>query len=159
MPVRKERIRGTLHPKCVSNSAAPIVFRWFMAQTIEKYTNVTKPGVDVGLATWASTDEPSNANQTVIKIASSEDGASSSEGSEEGSNSTSSSDNLSALYSSEEEEQSETPASRRSPFQIPPLHHGGAMRTKTLSGACEVAGSAKHWRNQQMEEPATCMLI
>jgi hypothetical protein len=77
-----------------------------------KYTNVTEPGVNLGLATQASAAKPSNANKPVIEIASSEDDTSSSEGSEEGSNSTLFSDNLSALSSCEEEEQSETPAGR-----------------------------------------------
>jgi hypothetical protein len=77
----------------------------------EKYTNLAKPGIILGLVTQATAAKPSNANQLVIKIASSEDVASSSEGSEEGSNSTSSSDNLSMSSSSEEEEQSKTPAS------------------------------------------------
>jgi hypothetical protein len=75
------------------------------------YTNVTKPGIDLRMATQASVAKPSN--QPVIEIASSEDEASSSEGSEEGSNYMSSSDNLSALSSSKEEEQSMTPAGRR----------------------------------------------
>ena len=78
-----------------------------------KYTNVTKPGIDLGLATQSSAAKPSNANQPVIEIASSQDDASSSEGSEDESNSTSSSDNLSTLSSGEEEEQSETPTGCR----------------------------------------------
>jgi hypothetical protein len=77
-----------------------------------KYTNVTKPGVNLGSATQASVADPSNVDQPLTKIASGEDGASSSDGNKEGSNSTSSSDNSSALSSSEEEEQSKTPAGR-----------------------------------------------
>jgi hypothetical protein len=38
-----------------------------------------------------------------------------------------------------------------SPLQLPSLHHrgGGGNQTKTSSGACEVAGFAKCWQNQQ----------
>jgi hypothetical protein len=78
-----------------------------------KYTNATKPGANLGLATQASTAKPLNAEQPVIEIAYSEDNASSSEGSEEESISMSSSDNLSVFSSSEEEEQSKTLASCR----------------------------------------------
>jgi hypothetical protein len=75
-----------------------------------KYSKKTEPGVDLSSATQASAAKPSNANQPVIKIASTDDDASSSEGSEEGSNSLSSSDNTSTLSTSEEDEQSVTPA-------------------------------------------------
>jgi hypothetical protein len=75
-----------------------------------KYSKVTEPGVDLSSATQASAAKPSNADQPVIEVASTDDNASSSEGSEEGSNSSSSSDNTSMLSSSEEEEQSMTPA-------------------------------------------------
>ncbi len=75
-----------------------------------KYSKVTEPGIDLSTATQASAAKPLNANQPVIKVASTDDNASSSEGSEEGRNCLSSSDNMSALSSSEEEEQSVTPA-------------------------------------------------
>ncbi len=75
-----------------------------------KYSKVTEPGVDLSSATQASAAKPSNTNQPVIKIASTDDDTSSSEESKEGSNSLSSSDNTSTSSSSEEEEQSMTPA-------------------------------------------------
>jgi hypothetical protein len=78
-----------------------------------KDTTVTEPGNDLGSATQTSTAKPPNANQPAIKIASTDNDASSSEGSEGGSNSLSSSDNLSTLSSSEEEEQSIALAGRR----------------------------------------------
>jgi hypothetical protein len=49
-----------------------------------KYSKVTEPGVDLSSATQASTAKPSNADQLVIKVASTDEDASSSEGSEEG---------------------------------------------------------------------------
>jgi hypothetical protein len=48
----------------------------------EKYSNVTKPGINLGSATQASAAKLLNANQRVVKIASTDDDASSSEGSE-----------------------------------------------------------------------------
>jgi hypothetical protein len=114
-----------------------------------KYSKVTEPGVDLSSATPASAAKPSNADQPVIKVASTDDDASSSEESEEGSNSLSSSDNMSALTSSEEEEQSVTPAGSRVRTSPPPSTTGGAKHTGTSSGVCEVAGSVKHWQNQQ----------
>jgi hypothetical protein len=75
-----------------------------------KYSKVTEPGINLSTATQASAPKPSNADQPVIKVASTDDGASSSEGSEEWSDFLSSSDNTSASPSSEEEEQSVTPA-------------------------------------------------
>ena len=51
----------------------------------EKYTNVTKPGVELGAGTQASTATKSNAKQLAVKIDSPDDDASSSEGSERGS--------------------------------------------------------------------------
>ncbi len=73
-----------------------------------KYSKVTEPGIDLSSATQASAAKPSNADQPVIKVASTDDNASSSDGSEEGSNSLSFSDNTSVSSSSEEEEQSVT---------------------------------------------------
>ncbi len=90
-----------------------------------KYSKVTKPGVDLGLATQASAAKPSNADQPVFKIASTDEDTSYSEGSEEGSNSLSFSDTLSTLSSSEEEEQSMTPAGRGFCSSYPPSTMGG----------------------------------
>jgi hypothetical protein len=75
-----------------------------------KHNNVPEPGVNLCLATKASAANPLNANQPVIKIASSEDDASSNDGSEGSSNDLSSSDSLSASSSSDEEERSVAPA-------------------------------------------------
>jgi hypothetical protein len=61
------------------------------------YSKVTEPGVDLSSTTQALAAKPSNANQPVIKIASTDDDASSSKESEEGSDSLSSSDNTSIL--------------------------------------------------------------
>ncbi len=72
------------------------------------YSKVTEPGVDLSSTTQAHAAKPSNANQPVIEIATTDDDASSSEESEEGSDSWSSSDNTST--SSKEKEQSMTPA-------------------------------------------------
>jgi hypothetical protein len=117
----KQTANSTKKVKKKGHTAPEMCFQLDRARSVQtvhgandgKYMNTTKPGIDLGLATQASTAEPSNANQLVIKIASSEDDTSSSEGSEEVSNSTSSSDNLSLLSSSEEEEQSKTPVGRR----------------------------------------------
>jgi hypothetical protein len=78
----------------------------------EKYTKVTKPGVELGTGTQASTATTSNAKQPVVKITSSyDDDASSSKGSEEGSEESSSSDKTSASASSDEDDvQSNGPA-------------------------------------------------
>ncbi len=77
-----------------------------------KYAKVTKPGVDLGAGTQASAATTLNAEQPVVKIASShEDDASSSEESEEGSDELSSSDKTSASASSDEDDvQSNGPA-------------------------------------------------
>jgi hypothetical protein len=75
-----------------------------------KHNNVPKPGVNLCPATKASAADPSNADQLVTEIASSEDYASSNDGSEGSSNALSSSDSLSASASSDEEEQSVAPA-------------------------------------------------
>jgi hypothetical protein len=75
-----------------------------------KHNNVPEPGVNLCPATKASAANPSNADQSVTKIASSEDDASSNDGREGSSNASSSSDSLSASASSDEEEQSMVPA-------------------------------------------------
>jgi hypothetical protein len=74
-----------------------------------KHKNVPEPGVNLCLATKASAANPSNANQPIIKIASSEDDAFSDDRSEGSSNALLSSDSSSALSSSDEEEQSVAP--------------------------------------------------
>ena len=75
-----------------------------------KHDNVPKPGVELCPGTTASAAKPSNADQPVIEIASSEDDASSDKESEGSDDTSSSSDNPSASSSSVEEEQS-APAS------------------------------------------------
>jgi hypothetical protein len=107
----KQMADATKKGKKKGHTAPKMCFQLGSARSVQmvhgandgKYTNVTKPGIDLGSATQAYAAKPSNANQLVIKIASSEDDASSSEGSEEGSDSTSSSDKLSMLSSSQEE--------------------------------------------------------
>ncbi len=74
------------------------------------HNNVPKPGVNFFPATKAPAANPSNADQPVVEIASSEDDASSNDGSEGSSDTSSSSDSSSALSSSDEEEQSVAPA-------------------------------------------------
>jgi hypothetical protein len=74
-----------------------------------KHNNVPEPGVELHPGTQASTANPSNANQPVVEIASSEDDASSDEESEGSDDNSSSSDESSASTSSVEGEQS-TPA-------------------------------------------------
>jgi hypothetical protein len=78
-----------------------------------KYTKVTEPGVELGAGTQASAATTLNAEQPVVKIASSyDDDTSSSEESEEGSDKLSSSDEMSASASSDEDDvQSNGPAS------------------------------------------------
>jgi len=71
-----------------------------------KQDNVPEPGVKLRRGTTASAANPSNADQPVIEIASSEDDASSNEESEGSDVTLSSSDDLSASSSSVEEEQS-----------------------------------------------------
>ena len=71
-----------------------------------KHDNVPKPGVELHPGTTASAAKPLNANQLVIKIASSKDDASSNEESEGSDDTSSSSHNSSASSSSVEEEQS-----------------------------------------------------
>jgi hypothetical protein len=119
-----------------------------------KYSKVTEPGLDLSSATQASAAKPSNANQLVIEVASTDDDASSSEGSEEGSNSLSSSDNTSMLSSSEEEEQSVTPAGSRqsAPATLPPPQGGKACRDIKWC----VQSS---WVSKMLVEPATCVLF
>ncbi len=78
-----------------------------------KYTNVTKPGVELGTGTQASAATKLNAEQPAVEIDSPDDGTSSSEGSEGGSDKTSSSDKTSASVSSDEDEQSDGPAGSR----------------------------------------------
>ena len=71
-----------------------------------KHNNVPKPGVELRPGTKASAADPSNADQPVVKIASSKDDTSSEEESEESDDTLSSSDGLSASSSSVKEEQS-----------------------------------------------------
>jgi len=71
-----------------------------------KHDNVPEPGVKLRPGTTASAANPSNADQPVIEIASSEDDASSNEESEGSDDTSSSSDDSSASSSSVEEEQS-----------------------------------------------------
>ncbi len=73
----------------------------------EKHDNVPKPGVELRPGTAASAANPSNADQPVIKIASSTDDASSNDESEGSDDTLSSSDESSASSSSVEEEQFE----------------------------------------------------
>ncbi len=75
-----------------------------------KHNNVPEPGVNFCLATKAPAADPSNADQPVVEIASSEDDASSDDGSEGSSDTLSPSDSSSASSSSDEEEQSVAPA-------------------------------------------------
>jgi hypothetical protein len=77
-----------------------------------KYTNVAKPGVELGLDTKASAANHSNAKQPAIEIDSSDDHVSSNKESKEGNEDVSSSDETSASTSSDEEEQSNGLASR-----------------------------------------------
>ncbi len=71
-----------------------------------KHNNVPEPGVELRPGTTAPAANPSNADQPVIEIASSEDDASSDEESEGSDDTSSSSNNPSASSSSAEEEQS-----------------------------------------------------
>ena len=75
-----------------------------------KHNNVPKPGVKLRPGTTASAAKPSNADQPVLKIASSADDASSDDESEGSDDTLSSYDDSSASFSGVEEEQSE-PAS------------------------------------------------
>jgi hypothetical protein len=75
-----------------------------------KHDNVPEPGVELRTGTTASAAKPSNADQPVIKIASSKDDTSSDEESEGSDDTLLSSDDSSASSSSVEEEQS-APAS------------------------------------------------
>jgi hypothetical protein len=78
-----------------------------------KYTNVTKPGVELGAGTQASAATKLNAKLPAVKIDSPDDDTSSSEGSEGGSDYMSSSDDTSTSASSDEDEQSDGPAGSR----------------------------------------------
>ncbi len=80
-----------------------------------KYTKVTKPGVELGAGTQASTATMLNTEQPVVEIASSyDDDTSSSEESEKQSDKLSSSDETSASASSDEDDvQSNGPAGSR----------------------------------------------
>ncbi len=71
-----------------------------------KHNNVPEPGVELRPGTKASAANPSNADQPVVKIASSKDDASSDKESERSDDTLSSSDDLSALSSSVDKEQS-----------------------------------------------------
>jgi hypothetical protein len=75
-----------------------------------KHNNVPKQGVNFCPATKAPAANPSNANQPVVKIASSEDDASSNDGSEGSRDTLMPSDSSSTSSSSDEEEQSVAPA-------------------------------------------------
>jgi hypothetical protein len=112
--IRKGRRRSTLHPKCVFRLAALVVCKGAWCHN-GKNTKVTKPGVDLGAGTQASTATTSNTEQPVVEIASSyDDEASSSEESEEGSDESSSSDKTSTSASSDEDDvQSDGPAGSR----------------------------------------------
>ncbi len=77
------------------------------------HNNVPEPGMNLCPATKASSADPSNANQPVTKIASSEDDASSNDGSEGSSNASLSSNSSSTSASSDEEEQSVAPEDGR----------------------------------------------
>jgi hypothetical protein len=76
----------------------------------EKYSHVTKPGVNLGTGTQASAATTSNAKKPAIEIDSTDDDASSDEESEEGSDDLSSSDETSTSTSSDEGEHSDGPA-------------------------------------------------
>jgi hypothetical protein len=69
-----------------------------------KHNNVPEPGVELHPGTQASTANPSNANQPVVEIASSEDDASFDEESEGSDDTLLSSDDSSASSSVEEEQ-------------------------------------------------------
>jgi len=71
-----------------------------------KHDNIPEPGVELRQGTTASAANPLNADQPVIKIASSKDDASSNEESERSHDTSTSSDDLSTSSSSDEEEQS-----------------------------------------------------
>ena len=61
-----------------------------------KHNNIPKPGVDLRPGTTAPAAKPTNADQPVVEIASSDDDASSNDESEGSDDTLSSSDNLSA---------------------------------------------------------------
>jgi hypothetical protein len=76
----------------------------------EKYSHVTKPGVNLGAGTQASAATTLNTKKPAIKIDSTDKDASSDEESKEGSDDSSSSDKTSASTSSDESEHSDGPA-------------------------------------------------
>ncbi len=96
------------------HTAPEMCFQLSSAQSIQtvhgandgKYTNVAKPGVELGLGTKASAANHLNAKQPAIEIDSTDDDASSNKESKKGSDDVSSSDETSASTSSDEEEQS-----------------------------------------------------
>jgi hypothetical protein len=103
----KQAANATKKGKKKEHTALDMCFQLGSAHSVQtvcgandgKYTTVTTPGIDLGLATQASTAKPSNADQPVIKIASTDDDASSSEGSEGERKSLSSSDVSFAMVS------------------------------------------------------------
>jgi hypothetical protein len=102
------------------HTAPEMCFQLGSAQSVQmvhgakdgNYTNVAKPGVDLGSGTKVSAANHSNAEQPAIEIDSTDDDASSREESKEGSDEESSSDKTSMSTSSDEEEQSNGPAGR-----------------------------------------------
>ncbi len=89
-----------------------------------KHNNVPEPGVNFGPATKAPAADPSNADQPVVKIASSEDDSSSKIGSEGSSDTLSPSDSSSALSSSDRKSNPWHRPAVDSPLQLPSLIHG-----------------------------------